>query len=244
MVPTSNQIAAQVEAILARDPDTRCIAIRSPAKDAWPETLSIAGRSFRLRWCPSSLAAREVLVETESGASDAARPADPPRGYRSGQRPDRPSLPGAGVPGGALGHGPPGFPGERDRLAAGQAELDGQCPAGLPAAGRLSAGGRAVFSTSIPPGDMCSNGALGIAEARPDLVSLLRWSLRRATGRALCPFGRACPIPGHGMAERLRGPGRQAGDGLRGSWQRAGCTAHRPGLQRRARPRKSRARRS
>ena len=69
-VPTRNQIAAQVDAILAREPDARCIAIRSPAPDAWPDTLALRNRAFSVRWCESPLAARQYLSETESGEVD------------------------------------------------------------------------------------------------------------------------------------------------------------------------------
>jgi hypothetical protein len=65
MVPTSNQITAQVDAVLAKDPDARCIGIRSLAKDTWPETVSVRNRSFRLQWCASSLAARQALIEAD-----------------------------------------------------------------------------------------------------------------------------------------------------------------------------------
>lgn len=70
MVPTTNQIAAQVEAILARDPQARCIAIRSPSQDAWPRKLAIGNRAFRLDWCESALAARQALVEADRPDTD------------------------------------------------------------------------------------------------------------------------------------------------------------------------------
>ena len=70
MVPTSNQIVAQVKAVLTRDPEARCIAIRSPTREVWPESLSFGDRSFRLHWCPSSLAARQALIEVEEPHSD------------------------------------------------------------------------------------------------------------------------------------------------------------------------------
>ncbi len=69
-VPTRNQIAAQVEAILAREPDARCIAIRSPGPEAWPDSLALRNRTFTVRWCESPLAARQYLSETESGELD------------------------------------------------------------------------------------------------------------------------------------------------------------------------------
>ncbi len=66
-IPTRNQIAAQVDAILAREPDARCIAIRSPAPDAWPDTIVSRNSPFSVRWCASPLAARQYLSEMESG---------------------------------------------------------------------------------------------------------------------------------------------------------------------------------
>ena len=70
MVPTSNQIAAQVEAVLARDAQARCIAIRSPVSDTWPESLLVRHRSFRLHWCPSSLAVRQALMAVDGPTSE------------------------------------------------------------------------------------------------------------------------------------------------------------------------------
>lgn len=69
-VPTRNQIAAQVDAILVREPDARCIAIRSPGPEAWPDSLAVRNRAFSVRWCESPLAARQYLSETESGERD------------------------------------------------------------------------------------------------------------------------------------------------------------------------------
>jgi hypothetical protein len=69
-VPTRNQIATQVEAILAREPDARCIAIRSPAPEAWPDTLALRNRAFSVRWCESPLAARQYISETETGGRE------------------------------------------------------------------------------------------------------------------------------------------------------------------------------
>jgi hypothetical protein len=69
-VPTRSQIAAQVDVILAHEPDARCIAIRSPTPDSWPDTLPFPNRAFSVRWCRSPLAARQFLSETESGERD------------------------------------------------------------------------------------------------------------------------------------------------------------------------------
>lgn len=66
-IPTRNQISAQVEAVLGREPDARCIAIRSIARDGWPAVLPARNRAFRVHWCESPLAAREALANVERG---------------------------------------------------------------------------------------------------------------------------------------------------------------------------------
>ena len=69
-IPTRNEIAAQIDAVLERDPDARCIAIRSVAHDAWPEVFSSRSRAFRVHWCESPLMAREALTDAESVGAD------------------------------------------------------------------------------------------------------------------------------------------------------------------------------
>ncbi len=64
-LPTPNQIKAQIDAVLEREPEARCIAIRSPEAGAWPETVSVRDRAFRLKWCDSPLAVRQCLTEAE-----------------------------------------------------------------------------------------------------------------------------------------------------------------------------------
>lgn len=59
------QIAAQLEAVLAREPAAMAVAIRSPAKQDWPEAIMQRGRRFSLRWCDSMLAMREALCDVE-----------------------------------------------------------------------------------------------------------------------------------------------------------------------------------
>lgn len=59
------QISAQLEALLARDPSVRVIAIRSASKQVWPESIAQRGRQFSLRWCDSMLAMREALCDAE-----------------------------------------------------------------------------------------------------------------------------------------------------------------------------------
>jgi len=59
------QIKAQVERVLESDPAAQAVAIRAPAKQAWPAAISPLGRPFSIRWCESSLALREALCELE-----------------------------------------------------------------------------------------------------------------------------------------------------------------------------------
>jgi hypothetical protein len=60
------EIDAQVRRVMDSGTDIHTIAIRAGVKQAWPETLSVAGRDFVLRWCESSLAIREALCEIEN----------------------------------------------------------------------------------------------------------------------------------------------------------------------------------
>ena len=65
MTVSAPQIAAQLDAVLSRDPAALAIAIRSASKLAWPESIPQRGRQFALRWCESMLAMREALCEVE-----------------------------------------------------------------------------------------------------------------------------------------------------------------------------------
>lgn len=57
------RISGQLERVLGKRPDARFIAIRSPARGAWPQHLSCGGRRFELRWCRSPLEMRDLLSE-------------------------------------------------------------------------------------------------------------------------------------------------------------------------------------
>lgn len=59
------QISAQLERVLASDPMAQAVAVRATTKQIWPATVSQYGRQFQLRWCESSLAIREALCELE-----------------------------------------------------------------------------------------------------------------------------------------------------------------------------------
>ncbi len=67
------QIAAQLEAVLARDPQARVVAMRSASRQPWPHTVTRRDRRFELRWCESRLALREALDSLESDPSGPAR---------------------------------------------------------------------------------------------------------------------------------------------------------------------------
>lgn len=66
LLPTPNQIKAQVDAVLEREPEARCVAIRSPEAGSWPEIVSVRDRAFRLKWCDSPLSVRQCLTEAEA----------------------------------------------------------------------------------------------------------------------------------------------------------------------------------
>ena len=67
-------ISAQLDAVLAREPDALTVAIRATARQAWPDAIYQRGRRFALRWCDSMLAMREALCEVahmkSAGAAD------------------------------------------------------------------------------------------------------------------------------------------------------------------------------
>lgn len=68
MTASAAQIAAQLDAVLAREPQVMAVAVRSSTRLDWPASIVRRGRSFAVRWCESGLALREALTEAESGA--------------------------------------------------------------------------------------------------------------------------------------------------------------------------------
>jgi len=64
--PTAPSIH-HIDAVLRHVPGARFLAIRSPVPAAWPARIERDGRSFRLRWCGSSLEVREVLAGEDDG---------------------------------------------------------------------------------------------------------------------------------------------------------------------------------
>lgn len=59
------QIHAQLDALSALETRTRVVAIRAAKPISDPPTLDRRGRRYDLRWCPTSLALRGVLIEHE-----------------------------------------------------------------------------------------------------------------------------------------------------------------------------------
>jgi hypothetical protein len=61
--PSTAQIQAQVEHLLKRETRPGVIGLRSRTHGSWPPELAIDGRTFRLEWCESPLAVRQLLVD-------------------------------------------------------------------------------------------------------------------------------------------------------------------------------------
>lgn len=61
--PSARQIVAQVDAVLRHDPNATVIGIRAQRNDDWPACLTVGNREFAVAWCPSPIAVREQLVE-------------------------------------------------------------------------------------------------------------------------------------------------------------------------------------
>lgn len=72
MTASTAQIAAQLDAVLAREPHATAVAVRSATRQDWPGHIARRGRSFVVRWCESALALREALTEGEVDAGTQA----------------------------------------------------------------------------------------------------------------------------------------------------------------------------
>ena len=72
MTVSMPQIAAQLEAVLVREPGALAIAIKSATKQVWPNDMTHRGRRFTLRWCDSMLTMREALTDVEQADSSLA----------------------------------------------------------------------------------------------------------------------------------------------------------------------------
>ena len=72
MTVSTPQITAQLDAVLAREATAQVVAIRSPTRQDWPASVLQRGRRFALRWCESSLAMREALIDIDGAERDDA----------------------------------------------------------------------------------------------------------------------------------------------------------------------------
>ena len=68
--PSVRQIVAQVDAVLRHDRTAAVIAIRAQRDESWPSTLAVGDREFSVAWCPSPIAVRERLLALADGAMD------------------------------------------------------------------------------------------------------------------------------------------------------------------------------
>lgn len=67
LAPDLGEIERTLDALLQKDRAARVLAMRSPMRRGWPETLQRDGRRFRVAWCPSELEIREQLDQAEAG---------------------------------------------------------------------------------------------------------------------------------------------------------------------------------
>ena len=66
LVPDRTQIERALDDLLQRDEKARILAMRSPKKHAWPESIVRGGCSFHVAWCASELEIREHLDRAEA----------------------------------------------------------------------------------------------------------------------------------------------------------------------------------
>lgn len=62
VTPSVRQIIAQVDVVLRQDADAQAIGIRAQGDGAWPPQIRIGERDFSVAWCPSPITVREQLV--------------------------------------------------------------------------------------------------------------------------------------------------------------------------------------
>lgn len=70
LAPDLAEIERALDVLLKRDAHARVLAMQSPIRRVWPESLARQGRRFRVAWCPSELEVRERLDEIESHGDD------------------------------------------------------------------------------------------------------------------------------------------------------------------------------
>ena len=63
MVPSTRQIQQQIATVLRHDAEARTLGIYATRQGSWPERVKVGPRAFRLLWCDSPLSAREALLD-------------------------------------------------------------------------------------------------------------------------------------------------------------------------------------
>lgn len=67
LAPDIGEIERAVDGLLQKDAGARVMAMRSPSRRGWPESIQRGGRLFRIAWCPSELEVRESLDAVDDG---------------------------------------------------------------------------------------------------------------------------------------------------------------------------------
>jgi hypothetical protein len=93
LVPSTSQIEAQLEAMLAKSADERVLGMRSSMPHAWPETIQARGKPFRLVWRETGRELREQLASLEDDPEARSAPKCPRRRPRRGSPPPVDRLP-------------------------------------------------------------------------------------------------------------------------------------------------------
>lgn len=229
MVPSTRQIQQQIATVLRHDAEARTLGIYATRQGSWPERVKVGPRAFRLLWCDSPLSAREALLDAgEDGdglvllteADDQSLGADLLARLSRGRvfrlqswelvrdlfqaRDIDPRL------------------GRYDWIADLLVER-------APAAGYAPAPGG--FLSADEAWRQVLECALGIADARPDALALLEWTLREDASARLLALGEpmrsdVCDWLGGG-----RGAGRPPHRCLHRGGQGGGLRAARPGLR-------------
>jgi hypothetical protein len=70
LAPHTADIERALNSLLQKDQQARLLAMRSPIRRGWPDTLDLHGRRFLLAWCPSELEIRERLDEADGQGED------------------------------------------------------------------------------------------------------------------------------------------------------------------------------
>lgn len=70
VTPSVRQIIAQVDVVLRQDASAQAIGIRAQSHGDWPSQVRIGEREFAVAWCPSPMTVRERLVSVSAFSDD------------------------------------------------------------------------------------------------------------------------------------------------------------------------------